>query len=149
MHVKDEWIDYNGHMNVAYYVLLFDRAIDEAFLTVGLGPEYVEKRRASFFTVELHVHYLRELTAGAPVFATWQCLGADDKRIRSWLELFHAEEGYLAAACEQMHVHVDLAARRSAAFPPHIRQKLDETLAAHQALPFPERAGAAIGNKKR
>ncbi len=144
MAVQDDWVDYNGHMNVAYYVVLFDRCIDEAFMQIGLGPEYVKNRNASFFTVEMHVNYIRELPPKSPVFATLQFLAFDQKRVRTYLELFHAEENYLSASCEQLFLHVDMAARRTAPFPEDIAERLREAHSAHAVLPRPERAGRAI-----
>ena len=55
--VEDQWTDYNGHFNMAYYNVLFDRAGDEAFAALGLGPDYVKERNASFFTLESHNTY--------------------------------------------------------------------------------------------
>ncbi|MGQ7792735.1 thioesterase family protein [Faunimonas sp. B44] len=144
MSVEEGWIDYNGHMNVAYYVLLFDRVVDQAFATIGLGPEYVRARALSYFTVELHVCYLRELTAHAPVIGTAQLLGHDDKRMRLYLELTHAEEGWVAASAEELFLHVDLTSRRAAPFPADIRARLTAMQAAHAALHWPERAGRPI-----
>lgn len=144
MAVQDEWIDYNGHMNVAYYVALFDRCIDEAFMQLGLGPDYVKNRNASFFTVEIHVNYLRELPPESPVYCTFQLLAFDEKRVRAWLELYHADDGFLAASCEQLFLHVDMNARRTAPFPADIMDNLRAAHEAHGALPWPERAGRAI-----
>jgi acyl-CoA thioester hydrolase len=144
MRVRDEWIDYNGHMNVAYYVLLFDRCVDEAFMTLGMGPEYVARRNASFFTVELHINYLRELTVGAAVQARLQLLAYDAKRLRLYMELFNAESDVLAASADQLFVHVDMASRRSAPFPDDIAANVEAMRAAHADLPWPERAGRAI-----
>ena len=144
MTVQDDWIDYNGHMNVAYYIVLFDRCVDEGLMEIGLGPDYVTSRNASFFTVEMHVSYIRELPPGSPVFATLQFLAFDRKRIRIYMELFHAEEGFLAAGCEQLFLHVDLAARRTAPFPDDILDNLQNAHSAHAVLPRPERAGRAI-----
>ncbi|MBZ8135217.1 thioesterase family protein [Afifella sp. IM 167] len=149
MRVEEAWIDDNAHMNVAYYVLVFDRAIDEVCEELGIDAAYKIERKASIFTAELHVNYLKELVLGAPLFVTWQCLAADEKRMRSYLELFHAEEGYLAASSEQLHIHVDLQARRASPFPPEVRARLDGAVKAHAALPWPKRAGAAIDLKKR
>ncbi len=59
MGIEPDWIDYNGHLNMAYYHVLFDRAVDEAFGLVGLGPDYAEERHASFFAVEIHTIYKR------------------------------------------------------------------------------------------
>jgi acyl-CoA thioester hydrolase len=64
--VEPEWIDYNGHFNMAYYAVLFDRTVDEAFALVGLGPDYVQSRNASYFTLEAHVTYVRELAGAIP-----------------------------------------------------------------------------------
>lgn len=144
MRVRDEWIDYNGHMNVAYYVLLFDRCIDEAFMALGMGHEYVTRRNASFFTVEMHVNYLRELTAGTPVHATLQLLAYDAKRLRIYMELFDTGSDTLSASADQLFVHVDMASRGAAPFPEDVLAEVEAMRAAHARLPWPERAGRAI-----
>src|SRR5712672_2872821 len=61
MRVEPGWIDYNGHLNMAYYNVLFDRAVDEAFELIGCGLDYVKQRQLSCFTAEVHVRYLRGL----------------------------------------------------------------------------------------
>src|SRR6516225_4093600 len=81
MRVDPAWIDYNGHLNMAYYNVLFDRAVDEAFELVGVGPSYVRRSRRSFFTTEVHLRYLRELHLGDPVRVTLQLLDYDRKRL--------------------------------------------------------------------
>src|ERR1700692_4890924 len=70
MQVEPGWIDYNGHLNMAYYNVLFDRAVDEAFELLGCGADYVETSRHSCYTAEVHLRYLRELRAGDPVRVT-------------------------------------------------------------------------------
>jgi acyl-CoA thioester hydrolase len=142
--VRDEWIDYNGHMNVAYYVLLFDWCVDEAFHTLGLGPDYVRDRKASFFTVETHIAYLQELPPGAEVEATLQVLSHDAKRIRAYLELMSRDEGYVAASAEHLFLHIDMESRRVAPFPDDVLARVKAMRAAHSSLPWPERAGRAI-----
>jgi acyl-CoA thioester hydrolase len=142
--VREEWIDYNGHMNVAYYVLLFDRCVDEAFHTLGLGPDYLRERKASFFTVEMHIHYLRELPPGAEVEATLQLLAFDAKRVRAYLELMSRDGGYLAASAEHLFLHIDMTSRRVAPFPEDVLARLARMQAAHAGLPWPARAGRAI-----
>ena len=91
------WIDYNGHMNMAYYHVLFDRAVDEAFGVVGLGPDYVEERNASYFAAEVHTLYKRELKVERPVRVTLQLIDFDEKRLHFYLEIRHATEGWVAA----------------------------------------------------
>ncbi|MBI4275533.1 MAG: thioesterase family protein, partial [Rhizobiales bacterium] len=72
MRVEPAWIDYNGHLNMAYYNVLFDRAVDEIYELVGIGAQYLKERHCSLFTAEVHVRYLRELQADDPVRVTFQ-----------------------------------------------------------------------------
>ena len=115
MRVEPAWIDYNGHLNMAYYNVLFDRAVDEAYELLGCGPAYLEQTRHSTFTAEVHVRYLRELHAGDPVRVTFQLLDYDAKRMHYFEQLFHAEEGWLSATSENMALHVDMTAQEDRA----------------------------------
>jgi acyl-CoA thioester hydrolase len=144
MRVEEHWIDYNGHLNMAYYNVLFDRAVDEAYELIGIGVDYVEKRRHSFFTAEVHLRYLRELHAGDPVRVTFQLLDFDRKRLHTFEQLFHAEQGWVASTSENMSLHVDMAARRTAAFPAEVTRRLVQMKASHARLPRPEAAGRRI-----
>ena len=143
--VEPEWIDYNGHFNMAYYAVLFDRTADEAFDLVGLGPDYVQSRNASYFTLEAHLTYARELALGDPVKVTVQLLDHDAKRMHYVQEMFHAEDGWLAATMEAICMHVDMTAKRSAPFPPKMLDRVAAMHAAHQGLPVPPQVGHRIG----
>lgn len=149
MRVEPQWIDYNGHLNMAYYHVLFDRAVDEAFSLIGLGPEYAATRRSSFFAAEAHVRYLRELRAGEPVRATIQLIDFDDKRIHFYMELRHAEEGWLSATSENLSLHVDMAGKRVSHFPADILSNLALLKAAHAGLRRPEALGRIIQIARR
>ena len=144
MRVEPEWIDYNGHLNMAYYNVLFDRAVDEAFELVGIGPGYAERRQKSTFTAELHVRYLRELHRDDPVRVTVQLLDCDSKRLHFFEQLFHATEGWMSATSENLALHVDLQAKKSAPFPSDVAALLARMKAAHGMLPVPEAAGRRI-----
>jgi len=144
MRVESGWIDYNGHLNMAYYNVLFDRAVDEVYELLGCGVAYVKARRHSCFTAEVHVRYLRELHAGDPVRVTFQLLDFDAKRLHYFEQLFHAEEGWLSATSENMALHVDMAAKKTAAFPGEVAACLRRMKAAHANLPMPEAAGRRI-----
>jgi acyl-CoA thioester hydrolase len=144
MRVEPGWIDHNGHLNMAYYNVLFDRAVDEAYELLGCGVAYIETRRHSCFTAEVHVRYLRELHAGDPVRVTLQLLGFDAKRLHYFEELRHAGEGWLSATSENMALHVDMAAKKTAPFPDEIVARLDAMQRAHAGLPFPVGAGRSI-----
>jgi acyl-CoA thioester hydrolase len=149
MTVEPAWIDYNGHLNMAYYNVLFDRAVDEAFTLLGCGPDYVAARNHSCFTAEVHVRYLRELHGGDPVRVTFQLLDYDAKRMRYFEQLFHATDGWVSATSENMSIHVDMTAKKSAAFPPEIAAGLAKMKAAHGMLPVPEAAGRRIAMPSR
>lgn len=142
--VRDEWIDYNGHLNMAYYNVLFDACVDEAFLALGLGPDYATRCNASFFTAEVHVCYLRELRRGDPVRATLQLISYDDKRAHVYQELYHSDAGFLSATSEQLSLHVDLRLKKVMPWPKEVAERLEAMRAAHAALPRPERVGRAI-----
>src|ERR1700681_548635 len=138
MRVEPQWIDYNGHLNMAYYNVLFDRAVDETYELIGVGTDYVAKRRQSVFTAEVHVRYLRELHAGDPVRVTFQLLDFDAKRLHYFEQLFHAAEGWLSATSENMVLHVDMTAKKTTPFPDAIAARLARMKAAHAHLPVPE-----------
>jgi acyl-CoA thioester hydrolase len=144
MRVEPSWIDYNGHLNMAYYNVLFDRAVDEAFELLGIRPDYVKTRRHSCFTAEIHVRYLRELHAGEAVRVTFQLLDYDAKRIHYFEQLFHATAGWVSATSENMSLHVDLEAKKTAAFPSQTVKRLADMKASHARLPLPEAAGRRI-----
>jgi len=147
--VEPAWVDYNGHMNLAYYQVLFDRAVDEAFALVGLGPDYRQAREASFFAAETHTLYKRELTAGEAVRVTIQLIDYDDKRLHFYQEARHAAEGWVAATCENLSLHIDMATRRVAPFPDDILDNLAVMRAAHARLKTPEALGRAMGLRRR
>ena len=112
MRVEPGWIDYNGHLNMAYYNVLFDRAVDEVYEVLGLGLAYVGTQKHSTFTAEVHVRYLRELLVDAPVRVTFRLLGFDSKRMHYFEELHHAGEGWLSATSENMALNVDMTAKK-------------------------------------
>jgi acyl-CoA thioester hydrolase len=149
MRVEPGWIDYNGHLNMAYYNVLFDRAVDEVYELLGCGLVYVEQTRHSCFTAEVHLRYLRELHAGDPVRVTFQLLDFDAKRLHYFEQLFHAEEGWLSATSENMALHINMAAKKTAAFPDPIAARLNRMKAAHADLPMPEDAGRSIAMPAR
>jgi acyl-CoA thioester hydrolase len=144
MRVEPQWIDYNGHLNMAYYNVLFDRAVDEAYELVGIGPASAERRRGTTFSAEVHVRYLRELHVGSPVRVTFQLIDYDAKRMHFFEQLFHATEGWVSATSENISLHVDVEARKTAPFPDDIAERLARMKAAHAMLPRSEAAGRRI-----
>lgn len=146
--VLPEWIDYNGHMNVAFYVLAFDKALDRVFDRVGIGIEYVEKTENSAFVLQNHVAYANELTLGDPLRVDFQLLDYDAKRFHYFMTMYHGTEGFVAATAEQLAMHVSLQTRRSAPFPGPALAAFAAMMDAHSSLPRPEAAGAIIGIRR-
>ena len=139
--VLREWIDVNNHMNVAYYLLAFDKAVDSLWGTFGLTEEYVRTHSSSTIAVESHVTWQREIVENAPYVITSQILAYDDKRIHQFQRMYHADEGFLAATCEWMNLHFDLGARRVAPWPAEIRARIAEFADNQGPQPWPEEAG--------
>src|ERR1700712_940088 len=144
MQIEPQWIDYNGHLNMAYYNVMMDRAIDELWLQLGIGPGYLRERQRSTFTAECHVRYLREIHLGDPVQISVFLLGADEKRLHTFEELRHASEGWLSATSENMTIHIDMNARKTAPFPPDIRARIEAVMKTHAGLARPEGTGRKV-----
>jgi len=147
--VEPAWIDYNGHMNMAFYNLAFDRALDHVFDQLGIGAVYVRSGGGSCFTAEIHVNYLQEVLLGDPLRVNFQLLDWDAKRLHFFESMYHATEGYLAATSEQLSLHVDMATRRTAPFPDAVQARLAALMAEHAQLPRPAQVGRIIGIQRR
>lgn len=146
--VLSEWLDYNGHLNMAYYNVLFDEASDEVFQKLGLGPDYVRERQASYFTAEIHVCYVQEVHEHDPVFVTLQLVDWTEKSLHFYQELYHAEKGFLSATSEQAALHVDMTTKKVSPFPEDVYENILALSKAHQSLPRPERAGRSVKLRK-
>lgn len=142
--VHPDWIDYNGHMNLAYYMLAFDHATDTFFDFVGLGENYMKAKAGSTFTLEAHITYDRELMVDAPMRIDTQLLDHDAKRLHYMHFMYHAEEGFLASTNELISLHVDMASRRSAPMPPDVLAQLDRIASSHGTLARPKQSGRVI-----
>ncbi|MBL8587398.1 MAG: thioesterase family protein [Methylobacteriaceae bacterium] len=148
MRVEPGWIDYNGHLNMAYYNVLFDRAIEEAWIALGMGSDYTAERNLTTFAAQAHLSYRREVGLIDAVRVTAQLIDYDEKRLHIYSEMRHAQEGWLAAISETLHLHVDLATRKVAPFPADIQAALAAMKAAHGRLPRPAELGATIGLRR-
>jgi acyl-CoA thioester hydrolase len=143
--VRPEWIDHNGHMNMGYYLVVFDFATDAWMRYIGLGDEHRGAHRVTTFCLEAHVTYHREVRAGDPLRFTTRLLGWDAKRIHYFHEMHHAGLGFLAATNELMSLHVSAATRRGAPMAPAVCDRLTRIQTAHDLLPAPPQVGRRIG----
>lgn len=117
--VRDEWIDANGHLSEAYYVLVFGEATEHAMAHVGMPPAYRTETGCSLFTVEAHLRYLDQVLPGERLEVRSAVIGVDAKRLALWHEM--AAGGRLRATAEVLGVHVDIRSGTSCPFPDGVR----------------------------
>ncbi|MBL8584834.1 MAG: thioesterase family protein [Rhizobiaceae bacterium] len=146
--IESAWIDYNGHLNMAYYGVLFDRGSDDAFAAMGMTLDYVRTRKLTIYTAEVHVRYLRELHLGDRVVVSYQLLDHDAKRLHAYQEIRHVD-GWLAATSEILSLHIDQAGPRVAPFPADILAAVEAMFSEHKRLPTPQGIGKPIGINRR
>lgn len=142
--VLPQWIDANGHMNLAYYVVLFDQATDALYDHIGVGQAYRDATGNSTFTAETHTLYENEVRLGERVRVVPHLLGVDAKRLHYFHEMFHAERGHRVAAQELIALHIDLRIRRVTPFPPDLLARLQAAVRAREDQPLPKGVGRRI-----
>ncbi|MEL7133551.1 MAG: thioesterase family protein [Pseudomonadota bacterium] len=148
MTVKPEWIDFNGHLNMAYYAVLFDMGADQMFEHFGFGPDYQARTGNTTYAAEFHVRYVRELHLNDPVIVKYHLVDHDEKRLHSFQEIRHTD-GWLAATGETMTLHVDQSGPCVAPMPDDVLGRVAEVGRAHATLAKPEAVHARIGLKRR
>lgn len=141
--IDPAWIDYNGHLNMAYYLVLFDRGIDSLMARVGLVPR--ADGDATLFAAETQLRYLSELRQDARVVCHTTVLRVDGKRLHTWQEV-RDRDGPVAATCENLHLCVrrTVEGPRVGTFPAEVRPALDGLV--HRG-PWPEGAGSPVARR--
>jgi acyl-CoA thioester hydrolase len=142
--VRPEWIDYNGHMNVAWYVAAFDIAGESFLEQIGLGPTYRREADASVFSVEAHITYQREVHEGDLLEFRTKLIGFDPKRLHYIQSMYRAADGTLSSTAEWLVLHVDMKTRRTAPMPESLMAKLRDLQRRQAHLPIPPEAGRAV-----
>lgn len=146
--VVKEWTDWNGHMNVGYYVVAFDHATGEIFNNLGLPYEYTSNGIGMYFVLEAHVNYISEMVEGAGFRVESRILDHDQKRVHLFHAMFADDDGRLVATNELMLMNIDHASRRAAPWPAWSMRRIAEMAAAHAALPRPDQIGSRIGIRR-
>ena len=146
--VRPEWIDYNGHTNMAYYLVMFDKATDVLFDALGCGQAYRRDTGFTMYAMESHVIYARETKLGDRLRIEARLIDADTKRLHFFCRMTMAESGEQVATFEMLGLHVDLAGPRAAVFPEAVQSRVDAMLAGHRALPPPPEIGRRVGIKR-
>ena len=141
--VARDWIDVNGHMNVASYLEAFDSAVVAFRERLGVNDDYIRGGRSTF-AVECHMTYERELVLDDPYLITTQVLGYSRTGLHQFNRMYHADELYLASTAESMTLHVDLDRRKVVPWPETVLQGLDSVARKQGRLPWPKQAGRRI-----
>jgi acyl-CoA thioester hydrolase len=146
--VDPAWIDYNGHMNDAYYALVFSRTGDKLLEAIGLETQGRDRSSRTIYTTTLTIHYHQEVTEGQVLAADARVLEHDAKRLRIWFEMRNAE-GTVVATSEQVYLCVDQSGEkaRAASFLPEQQAKIAALAASTADLPWPKAAGRGISLK--
>ena len=142
--IVEEWVDYNGHLRDAFYLLIFSYATDALMDRLGLDSQNREASGHSLFTLEVHLNYLHEVKLGARVEVRTQLIGHDKKRLHVYHSLHLVNDEQTLAGNEQMLLHVDLAGPRSAPFGEHTLALLQAIECEQRDLPTPAYVGRTI-----
>lgn len=148
--VPKEWIDYNGHMNMAYYVMAFDTGLDQILdIKLGAGPSYTEASGQGPFVVQNHVHYIGELVEGDQFHCQYLLLAGDAKRVHIAGEMHKAGGEGPVCVMEQVLINVDHTTRRATPYPQDIQNRIQELAAAQADIARPAQLGRSIGLSRR
>lgn len=143
--IQPAWVDYNGHLRDAFYLLIFSYATDALMDTLGLDSDNRDASGHSLFTLELHLNYLHEVKLGAEVQVHTQLIAFDAKRLHLYHSLHLIEEEKALAGNEQMLLHADLAGPHATPFSEATLARLMEFSAGQKDLPTPALLGRVIG----
>jgi acyl-CoA thioester hydrolase len=121
-----EWTDYNNHLNVAYYVHVFDLAADIMLDNFKMGGVSAKSDKKSTFVAEMYTAYNQEVRLGEEVETHVTYVDHDKKRIHYRLSMFHKEKKYLAATNEVLSLYVDLGVRKVIEFDPDRKKLMDD-----------------------
>ena len=142
--VRHEYIDPNGHMNVGYYSVMFDLAMDKVRDALGIGAAALQGQGLEWFTREAHATYKRELMEGDRVRCTLALLSHDGTRMHFAMSMYHAGEGWLSATYEKVAMCVKAGTNEPCPWPAAALAALDNLEAAHRARPRPDHVGRGI-----
>lgn len=132
--IPTDYLDEMGHMNIQWYMHLFDRAAWGAFRLFGIDAEMMQAARSGVFALEHHIRYLAEVRAGDAVAIHTRYLSYSDKRLLFMHFMVNETQNKLAATLEALAIHIDMGTRRSAPWPNTISQQLGAVVADHAGL---------------
>ena len=142
--VKTEWVDHNGHMSFGCYSMAFYEATDALSEYLGFTRKYKDETNTANFAANMHLSYRREVKENDPLTFRTLIIGCDVKRVHVWHEMWHSEQGYIAATCELFSLHIDKSIRRVAPMAEEIFTGIEKIRAAHSSVTRPKGLGFVI-----
>jgi acyl-CoA thioester hydrolase len=148
--VLAEWIDYNGHMNVGYYGIAFDKASDVVFSQhLGVGAEHVQAMGQGPYVLQAHQHYLNEMQLGEAFSVRFRLLDYDSKRLHFFADMVLAQSGIITATQELVVMNVDHQTGRSAPYPDWAIRRFERMQSDHSGLERPAQLGVSLGIRRQ
>ncbi len=142
--VRPDWVDYNNHLNDAFYLVIFSHATDHMMDQIGLDSIGRTRSNYSLFTAELHLNYLKEVKVDTQVRVETTILGHDAKRLHIFHTMYRGEETEPVATNEQMQLSIDMAGPRVSPFQPEVQTRIEKIAAEHAKLKKPAQMGRSI-----
>ena len=147
--VLPEWIDYNGHMNMGYYLVAFDHiATDQFYDSMNIGVAQKQAAGKTTFTLGANIDFIREVHKGDSLRLTTQLVDFDHKRLHYIHCMYHADHNYLAATNECLGMYIDLETRRSTSFTEEQMARFQQELQRGQQFPVPVEFGRKLGIRR-
>lgn len=145
LNVQPDWLDYNGHMNVAYYLVAFEHGVEDLKTTYGLDADYRAAKLRSTVALESHLTYQNEAAEGEPLQITTRILATDGKRLHVAQAM--TRDGTLLATQEILSISFDLAARKTCPFEPSLLARINALVEAQMTTSRPTWIGRTISLK--
>ena len=146
--VHPEWVDYNHHLNDAYYLVVFSYATEGLMAEIGMDAAGRAATGQTIYTLEVHLNYILEVHEGVAIEVRTQILGVDAKRVHVFHTMHRQDDGRLLSTNEQMLTNIDTTqpdlGPRTAAFAPQVAERLQQMYKRHCKLNRPANAGRCI-----
>jgi len=148
-HVRPEWIDYNGHMNEAFYLLVFSRSTDAFMDRIGMDHRSEARKETSLYTLETHLCYMEETGVDEAIEVGTLLVDHDAKRAHLFHRMFESKSGKELATAEILLLHVDMTGPKSSPFSAEVAEALEEVRELQAGVEWPKQIGRSIGIRRR
>jgi acyl-CoA thioester hydrolase len=143
--IPSAYLDVMGHMNIRWYMALYDMAARQFFMSHGLDEDFIHANQAGTFALKHMINYYAEVRVGQTAAVRTRLLGRSDRRFHAMQFMINETTGRLASTLEMLGTYADLQKRRAAAIPPEIAAKFDAKLAADRQLDWEAPVSGVIG----